>query len=53
MPEVQPHPERPEGGKKYGAYQMVKLPLPQEPLLTTVRFILTIFARRKSTEMAS
>ena len=23
MPEVQPHPEHPEGGRKYGAFQMV------------------------------
>lgn len=26
MPEVQPHPEHPDGGRKYGAFQMVRLP---------------------------
>ncbi len=26
MPEVQPHPEHPDGGRKYGAFQMVCLP---------------------------
>lgn len=27
MPKVQEHPEHPEGGRKYGAFQAVKLPL--------------------------
>ena len=27
MPKIQGHPEHPEGGRKYGAFQMVNLSL--------------------------